>query len=110
MELQLPPTKIKQIQADPRQIMRMAGPTSARILARQLGKMNSTICVIPPASSFTETCRWLSPMPWRPTPRITRATDPLASQLRRAEMVGYRDVQMEWEDSPQEGDRHDYRL
>ena len=52
MELQLPPAKIKQIRAESRQIMRMAGPTSARILARLLGKMNSMTCVIPPAPLF----------------------------------------------------------
>ena len=43
-------------------------------------------------------------------PGLRGYTDPLASQLGRAEMVGYGDVQMEWEDSPQEGDRHDYQL
>ena len=43
-------------------------------------------------------------------PGLRGNTDPLASQLGRAEMVGHGDVQMEWEDSPQEGDRHDYRL
>ena len=38
MELRLSPAKIKQIRAESRQIMRMAGPTSVRILARYWAK------------------------------------------------------------------------
>ena len=52
MELRLPPTKIKQIRAESRRIMRMAESTSARTLTRLLGKMNSTACIIPPAPLF----------------------------------------------------------
>ena len=52
MELRLPLAKIKQIRAEARKMMRMAEPPSARTLARLLGKMNSTTCVIPPAPLF----------------------------------------------------------
>ena len=46
------PSKNKQIRAEARKMMRMAEPPSARTLARLLGKMNSTTCVIPPAPLF----------------------------------------------------------
>jgi len=69
MELRLPPVKIKQIRG--RQIVRMVGSASARKLARPLGKMNSTTCIIPPAPYFADICRWFSPILWKPTPRIT---------------------------------------
>ena len=52
MELQFPPPKIKQIRAESRRITRMAESTSARTLARLLGEMNSTACVIPPVPLF----------------------------------------------------------
>ena len=48
----VPPAKMKQIQAESQQIMRMMESTSARTLARLLGKMTSTAWVIPPAPLF----------------------------------------------------------
>ena len=44
-----------------------------------------------------------------PLTGLRRSSNPTTSQPGRAGMVGYRDVQMEWQDSSQEGDRHDHR-
>ena len=51
MELRLPGEKIKQIRAESRNMMKES-KTSARALARLVGKMNATISVIPPAPLF----------------------------------------------------------
>jgi len=55
MELCLPSLKIKSIRAEARKIVRLR-TTTARQLARLLGMVNATSCVIPPAPLF---CRHL---------------------------------------------------
>ncbi|XP_065904039.1 uncharacterized protein [Dysidea avara] len=43
-------------------------------------------------------------------PKLRRISNLNTSQFGRAEMVGHGDVQVEWEDPPQERDRHGHRL
>ena len=45
-----------------------------------------------------------------PLTGLRRSSIPTTSQPGRTEMVGYRDAQMEWQNSSQEGDRHDHWL
>ena len=50
MELRLPLQKIKMIRVESRKLLREEG--TARALARLLGKMNATACVVPPVPLF----------------------------------------------------------
>ena len=91
--------------------MRMAESISARTLACLLGKMNSTACVISPAPPLVSKSTYGSLQhSGEPLTGLRRSSIPTTSQPGRAEMVGYRDVQMEWQNSSQEGDKHDHQL
>ena len=64
--------------------------------------MNSTSCIIPPPLFYRNGSL---KCPGDPLPELRGHSNPLTSLLGRVEMVGHGDVQMEWKDIPQEGDK-----
>ena len=71
MELGLPPLKIKQIRAEVQKLMRLK-TISARHLAQLLGKINATVCIIPPAPLFYCHLQMALSNSWRRATRTTR--------------------------------------
>ena len=109
MELRLPLDKLKKTRAESRKLAREQ-ITSARSLARLLGKMNATTPVIPPALLF---CRHLQMSLTRALEEGSQSyeTPVTLSPEGREELMWWDNhVEMEWKITSKDGDQHSDRF
>ena len=104
MELSLPPVKIKQIRAEARKLMREK-TISARNLAQLLGKMNATVCVIPPAPLFYRHLQMALSNTLERNNQNYEADNLTNRMPQQTGLVEHPHVEMEWQVPPEEGDR-----
>ena len=96
MELRLPLHKIKMIWVESQKLLREE-VTLACALARLLGKMNMTACVVPPVPLFYCHLQMAlsSALERKAHAELRFMGDVANNLLRGAELVGHSDVQME---------------
>ena len=106
----LPTEKLKKIQADARNLLGEA-VTSARKLARLIGKMNASARVIPPAPLFYRNLqRDLSQVLETGGSELRHTPFNLARWVRGTGVVGHANEKLEWQNHPEEGGRYCHRI